>query len=113
MAQGHSHKKSRGSSAARTRGLWVTSKRLIQRATQDPMHGSKMMWKNYKLVVPRKTYVRRLTHYHTMPHFDALRYIPVENIVRKGEIACNKQFLLFSQFFLPYMALFFFISNTL
>ena len=32
-----------------------------------------------------------------MPHFDAPKiYIAVENIVRKGEIACNKQFLLFS-----------------
>ena len=29
----------------------------------------------------------------------------MENIVRKGEIACNKQVILFSQFFLPYMAL--------
>ena len=29
----------------------------------------------------------------------------MENIVRKGEIACNKQFLLFSQCFPPYMAL--------
>ena len=34
-----------------------------------------------------------------------LRYIALENIVRKGEIARNKQFLLFSQSFLPYMAL--------
>ena len=31
----------------------------------------------------------------------------VENIVRKGEIACNKQFLLFLQCFLPYMVLIF------
>ena len=32
--------------------------------------------------------------------------IDVENIVRKGEIACNKQSLLLSQcFLLPYMAL--------
>ena len=31
----------------------------------------------------------------------------VENIVRKGEIACYKQFLLFLQCFLPYVALFF------
>ena len=32
-----------------------------------------------------------LTQYHTIPHFDALKigYIAVENIVRKGEIACN------------------------
>ena len=41
------------------------------------------------------------------------RYIPVENVVRKGEIACIKQFLLFLQCFLPYMALFFLISNAL
>ena len=41
-----------------------------------------------------------------MPHFDALKiYIAVENIVRKGESACKKQFLLFSQCFLPYMVL--------
>ena len=40
-----------------------------------------------------------------MPHFDA-RYLAVENTVRKGEIACFKQFLLFLHFFLlPYMAL--------
>ena len=47
-----------------------------------------------------------LIHYHTMPHFDARKiYTALENIARKGEIACNKQFLLFSQCFLPYMAL--------
>ena len=34
-----------------------------------------------------------------MPHFDTLRYMGEENNVRKGEIACNKQFLLFSQCF--------------
>ena len=33
------------------------------------------------------------------------RYMAVEKIVRKGEIACNKQFLLFSQCFLPCLAL--------
>ena len=37
----------------------------------------------------------------------------MENIVRKGEIACNKQFLLFSQSFLPYMALIFHLKCTL
>ena len=48
-----------------------------------------------------------LTHYHTIPHFDALKIIiAVENIVRKGEIGCDKQFLLFPQCFLPYMFLF-------
>ena len=41
-----------------------------------------------------------------MPHFDTLEMV-VENIVRKEAIACNKQFLLFSQCFLPYMALIF------
>ena len=37
----------------------------------------------------------------------------VENIVRKGETACNKQFLLFLQCFLPYMALIFHFEYTL
>ena len=56
----------------------------------------------------------QLTHYHTMPHFDTLKiYIAVENIVTKGEIACSKQFLLFSQSFLPYMALIFRFKFTL
>ena len=41
------------------------------------------------------------------------RYIAAENIVRKGEIACYKQFLLFSQCFLPYMALTFHFKCTL
>ena len=34
----------------------------------------------------------------------------MENIERKGEIACNKQFLLFSQCFLPYLALTFYFK---
>ena len=41
------------------------------------------------------------------------RDIAVENIVRKGEIAWNKQFLLFSQCSLPYMALIFHFKCTL
>ena len=41
------------------------------------------------------------------------RYIAVENIVREGEIAWNKQFLLFSQCFLAYMALIFRFECTL
>ena len=44
-----------------------------------------------------------------MPHL----YVAVENIVRKGEIACYKQFPLFSQCFLPYMALIFHFKCTL
>ena len=50
-----------------------------------------------------------LSHYHAMPHFDALKIYSPGKHARKEEIACNKQFLLFSQRFLPYMA-FFFIS---
>ena len=42
-----------------------------------------------------------------------LRYITVENILRKGEIACDKQFLLFSYCFLHYMALIFHFKCTL
>ena len=37
----------------------------------------------------------------------------MENIVRKGEIACYKQLLLFLQCFLPYMALIFDFKCTL
>ena len=37
----------------------------------------------------------------------------MEDIVRKGEIACNKQFLLFSQCFLPNMELIFHFKCTL
>ena len=33
--------------------------------------------------------------------------------MRKGEIACNKQFLLFSQSFLPYVAFIFHFKSTL
>ena len=45
--------------------------------------------------------------------FDTLWYIAVVNIVRKGEIACNKQFLLFLQPFLSYLALIFHFRCTL
>ena len=37
----------------------------------------------------------------------------MENIVRKGEIAFNKQFLLFSQCFVTYMAIHFHFKCTL
>ena len=47
---------------------------------------------------------------HILMHY---RYIAEENIMRKGEIACNKQFLLFSQCFLPYVALIFNLECTL
>ena len=42
-----------------------------------------------------------LIHYHTIPHFDALKTYSCENIVRKGEIACNKQFLPSHNVFYP------------
>ena len=48
-----------------------------------------------------------------MPHFDALKIYSCGKIVRKGEIACNKQFLLFLQCFLPFMALIFHFKYTL
>ena len=53
--------------------------------------------------LPITTQCRILTHQ---------TYKAVENIVRKGEIACNKQFLLFSQCFLFYMALIFHFKCT-
>ena len=50
-----------------------------------------------------------LTHYHTMPHFDALKIIiQLENIVRKGEIAWNK---CFTNVFYPIWHFFFFILH--
>ena len=49
---------------------------------------------------------RSLTHITTQCRIlMRWRYIAVENIVRKGETACNNQFLLFSQCSLPYMTL--------
>ena len=50
------------------------------------------------------------TQCHILTH---QRYMAVENIVRKGEIACNKQFLLFSQCFPLYMILIFHFKCTL
>ena len=53
-----------------------------------------------------------LTHYHAMPYFDALQIIIMavkkKKNVRKGDIVCNKQFLLFLQCFLLYIALIYF-----
>ena len=42
-----------------------------------------------------------LTNSHTMTPFAPLGNKPFENTVGKGEIACNEQFLLFLQCFLP------------
>ena len=57
-----------------------------------------------------------ITHYHTIPHFDTLMIFSCGKHCekrRKGEIACNKQFLLFSQRFLPHMVLIFHFNCTL
>ena len=68
----------------------------------------------YEVVCPPYLALKSLTQYHTILHVDALnRYIAVENIVRKGEITCINQFLLFSQCFLPYMVLIFHFNCTL
>ena len=48
-----------------------------------------------------------LTHYHTMPHFDALKIYSLKNIVR------NKQFLLSHNVFHPIWHLFFIFKCTL
>ena len=47
-----------------------------------------------------------LTHSHTMTPFDLLEDKPYENTVGKGEIACDEQFLLFPQCFLPIWIIF-------
>ena len=65
---------------------------------------SKSIWRQ-----PNKT---GCTHYHTVPHLAHYRSTALENIVRKGEIACKKQFLLFSQCFPSYMALIFHFKCT-
>ena len=57
-----------------------------------------------------------LTGINPLPHnttFWHQQYIAVENIVRKGEIACNKQYLLFFTTFLPDIALIFHFKCTL
>ena len=46
-----------------------------------------------------------LTRYHTMPHFDTLKIYSGGKHCEKGETDCEKQFLLFSQCFLPCLAL--------
>ena len=48
-----------------------------------------------------------------MPYFDALKVYSCGKDCEKRRIACNKQFLLFSQCFLPYKALFFHFKCTL
>ena len=52
------------------------------------------------------------TTFNPIPHNTHFDTPAVENIVRKGESACCKHFLLFSQCFLPYMALIFHFKCT-
>ena len=54
----------------------------------------------------------QLIHYHTILHFDTLKIYSCGKHYEKGEIACNKLFLLFSQCFLTYMALIFHLKCT-
>ena len=53
-----------------------------------------------KLLTINTTDFNWLTHYYNMLHFVQI-YIAVENIVRKGEITCHKQFLPFLSLFSP------------
>ena len=55
----------------------------------------------------------RLTHYHIMPHFEAYKTCSCGKYCEKRESACNKQFLTFSQYFLPNMACHFHFKCTL
>ena len=54
-----------------------------------------------------------LTNYHTMQHFDTPKIYSCGKHCEKRRNACNKQFLLFSQCFLPYMVLIFHFKCTL
>ena len=54
-----------------------------------------------------------LIHYHTMPHFDALKIYSCGKYCEKRINCFDKQFLLFSQCFLPYMVLIFHFKCTL
>ena len=55
---------------------------------------------------------KRIPHYHTTPQY-TLKIYSFGKHCEKGEIACIKQFLLFSQCFLPYMVLILYFKCTL
>ena len=59
---------------------------------------------------PFKDKIHYLTHYHTMPHLDLLMICTCGKHCEKRR---NMQFFLFSQCFLPYMALIFHSKCTL
>ena len=56
---------------------------------------------------------KQLSHYHMMLHFDTLKIYSCGKHLRRGEIACNNQFLPYLQCFLPYIALIFRFKCTL
>ena len=66
---------------------------------------------NLKVTQPQFTCC--LTHYHTLRHFDTLKIYSCGKHCEKRIITCNKQFLLFSQCFLPYMVLIFHFKCTI
>ena len=68
------------------------------------------IWTKFKVLSFGKELKPITTQCHILMHY---RYIAVENTMRKEEIACSKEFLLFSQCFLHYMALIFHFKCTL
>ena len=50
------------------------------------------------------------TNNHTIPHFDALRYIAVENIVRKEKLLVKSNFSFSHNVFYPIWHLFFILN---
>ena len=56
---------------------------------------------SHKIFFSFKDQFSHLTHSHTTTPFDTLGNKPFENAVGKGESACNEQFLLYPQCFLP------------
>ena len=85
-------KKPRGSSVARTQDPWITSQTRYHWATQDPDDDN-------------------LTFPKLALFFMCLQYKSFENTVGKLEIACNKQFLLFPQCFLPILRTFCYVHQ--
>ena len=63
--------------------------------------------------IPEIKILNSLTHYHTISHFDALKIYSCEKHCKKRGIAWDKQFLFFSQCFLPYKILIFHFKCTL
>ena len=88
LPQGHSCKKPRGSSAARTQDPWITSQTINQSATQDPM--TKLSKSKFKAFAVNNINVTENLKY-------VLKW--VKNIVGTGEHTGYQHFLLFQQCF--------------